>query len=153
ILNHEPVPYFKVEAQFATKDHEYAATWFDPNFKRKDAGPDDREDRIFNKELVEKILREIENQPAKASETRKPKPRKPPVLFDLRSLRREANGRFGWAAVRTLRAAQRCYEAHKVLTYPRTSSKALPEDYRGPVNDLLQTLSGTATYGRHAKYL
>src|SRR3954449_5552800 len=51
-----------------------------------------------------------------------------PLLFDLTSLQREANTRFGFSARRTLAAAQRCYEEHKVLTYPRTSSRYLTSD-------------------------
>jgi DNA topoisomerase-3 len=51
-----------------------------------------------------------------------------PLLYDLTSLQREANSRFGFTARRTLAAAQRCYEEHKVLTYPRTSSRYLTSD-------------------------
>ncbi|MEA2154924.1 MAG: topoisomerase, partial [Solirubrobacteraceae bacterium] len=51
-----------------------------------------------------------------------------PLLYDLTSLQREANGRYGFTARRTLAAAQRCYEEHKVLTYPRTSSRYLTSD-------------------------
>ncbi|MCU0258671.1 MAG: DNA topoisomerase, partial [Solirubrobacteraceae bacterium] len=53
---------------------------------------------------------------------------KPPLLYDLTSLQREANTRFGFSARRTLAAAQRCYEEHKALTYPRTSSRYLTGD-------------------------
>jgi DNA topoisomerase-3 len=50
-------------------------------------------------------------------------------LFDLTSLQREANGKFGFSAKTTLALAQSLYERHKALTYPRTDSRALPEDY------------------------
>jgi len=60
-------------------------------------------------------------------ETTKRKERAP-LLYDLTSLQRDANGRFGFTARRTLAAAQRCYEEHKVLTYPRTSSRYLTSD-------------------------
>jgi len=53
---------------------------------------------------------------------------RPPLLYDLTSLQRDANSRFGFTARRTLAAAQRCYEEHKVLTYPRTSSRYLTSD-------------------------
>ena len=53
---------------------------------------------------------------------------RPPLLYDLTSLQREANTRFGFSARRTLAAAQRCYEEHKALTYPRTSSRYLTSD-------------------------
>ncbi|MBU6410484.1 MAG: topoisomerase C-terminal repeat-containing protein, partial [Verrucomicrobia bacterium] len=72
-----------------------------------------------------------------------------PLLYDLTSLQREANGRFGFSAKNTLGLAQALYERHKVLTYPRTDSRALPEDYPGAVKSTLEVLSGTA-YGPFA---
>lgn len=153
ILNHIPVPYFKIEANFKAKDHDYDSTWYDPKFKKSTAGPDAREDRIFDAKLLDKILADTEGKEGLASETRKPKPRKAPQLFDLTSLQREANRRFSWSAVRTLRAAQRCYETHKVLTYPRTSSKYLPMDYVEVTKKLFETLANGTIYSRHAQYL
>ena len=67
----------------------------------------------------------------------------PPPLFDLTSLQREANARFGLSANRTVQIAQALYERHKVLTYPRTDSRALPEDYVNTVKDSLRMLTGT----------
>ncbi len=153
VLNHEPLPYFKIEAKFSANKNEYDATWFDKNFKKDEKNPEYRENRLFDQERAEAILAKVKDKQGKASEQRKPRSRKPPLLFDLTSLQRDANSRFSWSAVRTLRAAQRCYETHKVLTYPRTSSKALPEDYRPVVTKLLETLSQDKTYKDHAKYL
>ena len=59
-----------------------------------------------------------------------------PLLYDLTSLQREANSRFGFTARRTLAAAQRCYEEHKVLTYPRTSSRFLTSDMIGELKPI-----------------
>ena len=61
-----------------------------------------------------RIMETVEGQPAVASETRKPSKEAAPPLFDLTSLQREGNRRYGWSARRTLNAAQRCYESHKV---------------------------------------
>jgi DNA topoisomerase-3 len=79
----------------------------------------------------------------------------------LTSLQREANRRFGWSARRTLSAAQRCYEGHKILTYPRTDSRCLPDDYRDTVREVLDSLAGAdagrlegmADYSRAASHL
>ena len=71
----------------------------------------------------------------------------------MTSLQREANRKFSWSAARALQAAQRCYEQHKVLTYPRTSSRCLPEDYRGEVDKILTSLATTPEYGVHARQL
>ncbi|MGE0172425.1 MAG: DNA topoisomerase [Oligoflexales bacterium] len=153
ILEHSPIPYARVHASFKTDDHEYQGTWYDPKFRNKENSRDLKEDRIFDAAKAAEIVENIKDKPAVAREVRKPSPRKPPLLFDLTSLQRTANTRFGWSATRTLRAAQRCYEAHKVLTYPRTSSKVLPEDYRGEVDRVLGVFSSHAAYGRFAQHL
>src|SRR5690606_17927493 len=81
------------------------------------------------------------------TEESKPTTQQSPALFDLTSLQREANGRFGFSARTTLALAQALYERHKVLTYPRTDSRALPEDYLGTVGQTMQMLAGGAEAG------
>jgi DNA topoisomerase-3 len=76
-------------------------------------------------------------------EESKPSTQLSPLLFDLTSLQREANGRFGFSARTTLQLAQALYEKHKVLTYPRTDARALPEDYVGQVKGILGGLPDT----------
>ena len=71
----------------------------------------------------------MQGEPATVTEEAKPSTQAPPLLYDLTSLQREANSRFGFSARTTLSIAQALYEKHKVLTYPRTDSRALPEDY------------------------
>ena len=71
----------------------------------------------------------MRGQPARVTEEAKPSTQAPPLLYDLTSLQREANSRFGFSAKTTLSIAQALYEKHKVLTYPRTDTRALPEDY------------------------
>ena len=152
VLDHTAIPYWKVTGKF-NGNGEYIGTWYDPNFDRKNAKRDQKEDRIFDKDKADSIVAEVKDQVAKAREVRKPSPKKPPNLFDLTSLQRAANTRFSWSATRTLRAAQRCYETHKVLTYPRTSSKCLPNDYKEEVQKVLEVFSGHKAYGKHAKTL
>jgi DNA topoisomerase-3 len=71
----------------------------------------------------------VRGQPATVTEEAKPSTQACPQLYDLTTLQREANSRFGFSAKTTLSLAQALYEKHKVLTYPRTDSRALPEDY------------------------
>ena len=99
------------------------------------------------------IAARVLGRPGNASETRKPSRESAPPLFDLTSLQREANRRFGWSARRTLSAAQRCYERHKILTYPRTDSRALPEDYIGTVKKTLEELGDTREFAPFAKQI
>ncbi|MDP2196945.1 MAG: DNA topoisomerase, partial [Rhodocyclaceae bacterium] len=83
------------------------------------------------------------------TEEAKPKTEACPMLYDLTSLQRDANGRFGFSARNTLGLAQALYERHKVLTYPRTDARCLPEDYIGEVKDTLRSLTDSA-FGKHA---
>jgi DNA topoisomerase-3 len=77
----------------------------------------------------------------------------PPPLFDLTSLQRTANRRYGLSATRTLEAAQELYERHKVLTYPRTDSRHLPADMAGELPRLFRELAQVAEYAPYAQAL
>jgi DNA topoisomerase-3 len=142
VLAHVPRPFWRVTARFEHEGNSYEGSWFDPAF---DAGddPDRKDDRIFDVARAQQIAQTAQRGPAFAGETRKPSRESAPPLFDLTALQREANRRFSWSARRTLSAAQRCYERHKVLTYPRTSSKCLPEDYRETVGATLAAFAET----------
>jgi DNA topoisomerase-3 len=141
ILAHVPRPYWCVTAAFEHGGHAYTGTWFDPSFK---AGDDEaaKDDRIFDEGRARAIAAAASGRPGSAEETRKPSRESAPPLFDLTSLQREGNRRFGWSARRTLSAAQRCYDAHKLLTYPRTDSRCLPTDMRATVDGVLDGLAG-----------
>src|SRR5438034_7820737 len=136
VLAHVPRPFWRVAATFEHEDNRYPGNWFDPAFEANDDS-ERKDDRIFDAARAAAIAAAVGGAPATASETRKPSRESAPPLFDLTSLQREANRRFSWSARRTLSAAQRCYERHKLLTYPRTSSKCLPEDYREVVAETL----------------
>jgi DNA topoisomerase-3 len=84
------------------------------------------------------------------TEEAKPTTQAAPLLYDLTTLQREANGRFGLSARTTLSLAQSLYEKHKALTYPRTDSRALPEDYLGTVKSTMEALVQSAAYGAFA---
>ena len=75
------------------------------------------------------------------TEEAKPSTQSSPLLYDLTTLQREANSRFGFSAKTTLSLAQALYEKHKVLTYPRTDSRALPEDYVGVVKNTMKMIA------------
>ncbi|MBX9704083.1 MAG: topoisomerase C-terminal repeat-containing protein, partial [Silvanigrellaceae bacterium] len=144
-LKHRPESYWTIEGRFSTPTHEYSGLWFDPAFKKVLSEEDDsavreKEDRIFDAEKLKNVLQDFAHHKAKAvaSETRKESREIAPQLFDLTLLQREANRRFGVSASRTLQAAQRLYERHKLLTYPRTDSKYLPEDYVDNVKDIIK---------------
>jgi len=140
IRKHVSRDYWEIKASFEAQAGLYDGKWIDPAFK-KDEDPDRRADRLWNEVDAKKIADAVRGQPGKVTEEAKPSTSASPLLYDLTSLQREANGRFGFSAKTTLSLAQALYEKHKVLTYPRTDSRALPEDYLPVVKDTLKMLS------------
>jgi len=142
IRNFKPRDYWRVTAKFGIAKGEYEGTYQRPDFKRN--GDDhDRIDRIWDQAAAEAIVAACPGHPlAAVSEEKKASSQMAPRLYDLTTLQREANGRYGFSAKRTLQIAQALYERHKMLTYPRTDSRALPEDYLTIVRQTLSNLSG-----------
>jgi len=154
ILAHVPKPYWQLQARFQATDHEYLGTWFDADWSAPEGEErEQRDDRIFENARANALVEQTSGQPAAAGETRKPSRETAPPLFDLTSLQREGNRRFGWSARRTLNAAQRCYEAHKLLTYPRTDSRCLPNDYRATVDEVVRSFSEAGPFQAEAGHL
>ena len=137
--------YWEIHGTFKAQAGEYTGRWFDENFAKaqKDADEHAKPERVWDAARAEAIRAKCLGKPGIATEESKPTTQLSPLLFDLTSLQREANSRFGYPARRTLQIAQALYERHKVLTYPRTDSRALPEDYLPTVRGILQTLSPT----------
>jgi len=128
-----PEPYWLVDAVFAaTGERVYEG--------RYHAGA---KPRMATAAEADAIVADVAGKPGEITQldTTKRKER-PPLLFDLTSLQRDANSRFGFTARRTLSAAQRCYEEHKVLTYPRTSSRYLTSDMIGELKPIAGHVGG-----------
>ncbi|WP_454727839.1 MULTISPECIES: DNA topoisomerase [Cupriavidus] len=137
-----PRAYWEVHGQFALAQGEYKARWYRPDFKAGD-DPDARAERLFTTEEAQAIVATCQGiAPSSVTDKTKPTKQAPPTLFDLTTLQREANSKFKFSAKRTLDLAQALYETHKVLTYPRTDAKALPEDYVDTARQVLGTLAG-----------
>ena len=132
--------YWEVKGRFAAKAGEYPGRWFDAKFK-KDEDAERKPERIWDIARANAIVEACRGKVGVASEETKPTTQLSPLLYDLTSLQREANGRFGFPARMTLSLAQALYEKHKVLTYPRTDSRALPEDYLPTVKKTLEALA------------
>jgi DNA topoisomerase-3 len=140
IRKHVARDYWEIKATFDAVAGQYPGKWIDPAFK-KDDDADRRADRVWDKASADKIAAAVLGKAGKVTEESKPTTSASPLLYDLTSLQREANGRFGFSAKTTLSLAQALYEKHKVLTYPRTDSRALPEDYLPVVKDTLKMLA------------
>ncbi len=145
ILSFRPTPFWSLKGTFSAPDssagaHSYEGTWYDPSFKESEDDPR-RKNWIVDQKHLREIMAAVKNQVGTVTETRVPKSESAPPLFDLTSLQREANKRFGMSAKMTLDTAQRLYESRKLITYPRTASKCLPKDYRQPVYAVLNSLA------------
>jgi DNA topoisomerase-3 len=133
--------YWEIHATFLAEAGEYQAKWIDPKWKKN---PDDAElkaDRVWSEREAMAIADAVRGKAATVTEEATPTTQASPALFDLTSLQREANGRFGYSAKTTLALAQSLYERHKALTYPRTDSRHLPEDYVAVVKDTMGMLA------------
>ncbi|MEX3964267.1 DNA topoisomerase III [Paraburkholderia sp. EG286B] len=146
-----PRDYWEVRAEFVCAGGFYEGRWYDPKFKKDEFDPEKRDSRLWSLPAAETIVAACHGREGTVSEESKPSTQLSPALFDLTSLQREANGRFGFSAKNTLGLAQALYEKHKVLTYPRTDSRALPEDYMGTVKETLEMLKESNNYLPHAK--
>ena len=144
IRKFKPRPYWELEGVFQCAAGEYKGKWFDESFAKAKNEEDDqlRADRLWDEVRANALRDKCLGKPGSVSEEAKPSTQLSPLLYDLTSLQREANSRFGFSAKATLGLAQALYEKHKVLTYPRTDARALPEDYLGTVKDTLTMLTG-----------
>ncbi|WP_042883607.1 DNA topoisomerase III [Cupriavidus necator] len=147
-----PRDYWEVHAEFIAAAGLYEGRWFDPKFKKNEFDPEARESRLWSEAEAKSIVAACRDKPGTVTEESKPSTQQSPALFDLTTLQREANSRFGFSAKNTLGLAQALYEKHKVLTYPRTDARALPEDYLDTVKQTMDMLTDSSpNYLPHAK--
>ncbi|WP_298011683.1 DNA topoisomerase III [uncultured Aquabacterium sp.] len=135
IRKHVYRDYWEIKGTFDAAAGTYDGKWFNPDFKKDKAAAEGsaeaefRADRVWSAAEAQAIADAVRGQTGTVTEEAKPSSQSSPLLYDLTTLQREANSRFGFSAKTTLGLAQALYEKHKVLTYPRTDSRALPEDY------------------------
>ncbi|MES2739587.1 MAG: DNA topoisomerase III [Pseudomonadota bacterium] len=145
--------YWEVRAEFVCAAGVYEGRWLDTAFKKDDTDPERRAERLWSKAAADSIALACRGRQGNVTEESKPTTSMAPGLFDLTSLQREANSRFGFSAKNTLGLAQALYEKHKVLTYPRTDSRHLPEDYIPTVKQALETVMESNNYHQFAKQI
>lgn len=135
----EPEPYFEVHATMNVAAGNYLGKWIDTGFKKSPEKPHGRAERIWDQEAAKAIVERCTGKTARISEEKKSSKQIPPQLYDLTTLQREAP----FSAKGTLQIAQALYEKHKVLTYPRTDSRYLPEDYLQNVRETMQQIGNS----------
>jgi DNA topoisomerase-3 len=147
----KPEPYWLVDATFAAAplagegsgERVYAGRFHAAN-----------KPRILSAEEASAIVLACEGRTGTITKLEKKEQReKAPMLYDLTTLQREANNRYGFSAKRTLAAAQRLYEEHKALTYPRTNSRYLPSDMVDEIKPTAELVSAHPEYRRGAEYV
>ncbi len=139
-----PEPYWLVDATFVADEQRSYIGRFHAGAKP----------RIASEEEAVAIVQACEGKDAKITKLEKKKQKeRAPMLYDLTTLQREANTRYGFSARRTLSAAQRLYEEHKALTYPRTSSRYLTTDMIGEIKPIAEQVGGQADYRNAAEYV
>ncbi len=153
IKNFVPRDYWEVRAEFVCAAGIYEGRWLDTKFRKDETDPEKKPERLWSKAAAESIVAACRGKPGTVTEESKPATQLSPALFDLTSLQREANARFGFSAKNTLALAQALYEKHKVLTYPRTDSRHLPEDYLNTVRQTLETVAEHHNYRQFAKQI
>ena len=136
-----PEPYWLVEAEFeADPQRAYRGRYL--GGKR------------IAEELAARIVEECRDKPGEITSLEKKEEReRPQLLYDLTSLQRHANTLFGFSARRTLGAAQRLYEEHKAITYPRTSSRFLPSDQIPEIKPIAGLVGRNSAYSKAAEYV
>jgi DNA topoisomerase-3 len=140
----KPEPYWLVDATFAADGERV----YEGRFH---AGP---QPRIASADEATAIVEAVRGQRGEITKLEKTKrTEKAPLLYDLTSLQREGNTRFGFSARRTLAAAQRLYEEHKALTYPRTSSRFLSTDFIPEIKPIAEHVGHNAPYRKGAEYV
>jgi DNA topoisomerase III len=142
-----PEPYWLVDAVFEPKTGESGRRYTG----RFHAGAQPRMKTAEEAEAIVAAVRGQDGEITKLETTRKKE--RAPLLYDLTSLQREANTRFGFSARRTLAAAQRLYEDHKALTYPRTSSRFLTSDMTAEIKPTAQVVGEQREYAKAARYV
>ena len=142
IQNFKPTRYWKITAEFEIENGKYEGVYQRPDFKQKDKDANDKADRIWSHADAERVLNEVRaGGEAKVSDKKTQSKQIAPRLYDLTTLQREANNKSSFPANKTLSIAQSLYEKHKMITYPRTDSRALPDDYRGVVVRTMESMA------------
>lgn len=141
-------PFWTLHATFDFSSGDYEGKWIDIAYTKDPTDAYKKADRLWDIKDADALIAKCTGKPAAVTEESKKTTQSSPPLYDLTLLQREANSRFGFSAKNTLGIAQALYERHKVLTYPRTDSKHLPEDYLPTVKKTIEN----QTKGKFQKF-
>jgi DNA topoisomerase-3 len=156
----KPEPYWLVDAVFAAPalEGEGGERTYEGHYQAPPGGragsSTTKGPRLGSEQEALAIVAACEGRAGTVTKLEKKEQReKAPMLYDLTTLQREANTRYGFSAKRTLGAAQRLYEEHKALTYPRTNSRYLPTDMVEEIKPIAELVGQHADYRKGAEYV
>jgi DNA topoisomerase-3 len=155
----KPEPYWLVDATFAAGPLEgepaSGERTYLGHFQAPPGSPGNTKGpRIGTEQEAEVIVAACSGRTGTITKLEKKEQReKAPMLYDLTTLQREANNRYGFSAKRTLAAAQRLYEEHKALTYPRTNSRYLTTDMVDEIKPIAELVGARPEYRKGAEYV
>ncbi|MDX1303747.1 DNA topoisomerase III [Photobacterium sp.] len=142
IANFKPKPFYEVFALIPYQDMDIRARW-----KPSEACQpwQDEDGRVLNRQLCENVVKRIKGQPAEVTESERKETRQaPPLPYSLSALQIDAAKRFGMSAADVLANCQSLYEKHKVITYPRSDSRYLPNEHFKQAGDVCQAIVSNA---------
>jgi DNA topoisomerase-3 len=152
-----PEPYWLVDATFGADalDGQGGPRGYLGHYQAPPGSPGaTKGPRLGTEEEALAIVSDCKGRPGTITKLEKKEQReKAPMLYDLTTLQREANNRFGFSAKRTLAAAQRLYEEHKALTYPRTNSRYLTTDMIDEIKPIAELVGHQSEYTKGAEYV
>jgi DNA topoisomerase-3 len=148
-----PEPYWVVDARFLAQPDEPRRA-YDGRYHAVNAAVGERGPRLKSEAAAQAVVAACEGQTGTITKLEKRESKdRPQLLYDLTSLQRDASSRFGFTASRTLRAAQRLYEEHKALTYPRTNSRFITSDMVGDIKPIAALVGQQKEYAAGAAYV
>jgi DNA topoisomerase III len=151
----QPEPYWLVDAIFAAPPLDAGERRYEGHFQAPPGSPGSTKGpRLGTEAEAEAIVAAVRGRDGTITKLEKKEQReKAPMLYDLTTLQREANTRFGFSAKRTLGAAQRLYEEHKALTYPRTNSRYLTTDMVEEIKPIAELVGSRQEYRKASEYV
>ena len=145
-----PADYYEIKADFKTDNEEmYNGKWFNPQDEDIVS-----QTKIMEKEKADEIVQRVKGETgAVVDVTDEEKKQVHPLLYDLTELQRDCNRKFGFSAQKTLQVAQDLYEKRKLITYPRTNSRALSADMTAKLSQTLNKLGSVEQYSGFVAYI
>jgi len=151
ILSHVPSDFWEIHVQLQSGDAEWNARWERQGHKPNPEKPEHKAHRIHDEKEFKRVTDLLDSKPEfEVSQVNRESREQPPLNLDLTTLQREANSAWSWSAKKTLGVAQDLYDRFKLITYPRTDSRYLPEDMIESTSTTIRKLGAQSHLEEHS---